>query len=65
MRVKEVLDQYASSTGQLINPNKCAIFFGESCPVQQRNEVKGALNITQELFEPKYLGLPTPEGRIA
>jgi hypothetical protein len=27
-------------------------------------EVKTCLNITQETFETKYLGLPTPEGRM-
>jgi hypothetical protein len=63
-RVKEVLDMYASSTGQLINPTKCSILFGESCPLQLRVEVKEVLNVTQESFETKYLGLPTPEGRM-
>ena len=28
------------------------------------NEVKSVLEITQEVFEPKYLGLPVPEGRL-
>ena len=27
-------------------------------------EVKSILEITQEVFEPKYLGLPIPEGRM-
>jgi hypothetical protein len=64
IRVKEVLEMYASSTGQLINPSKCSIFFGKSCPLQHRTKVKAVLGITQELFETKYLGLPTPEGRM-
>jgi hypothetical protein len=64
IKVKEVLEMYASSTGQLINPSKCSIYFGESCPMQHRMAVKAVLGITQELFETKYLGLPTPEGRM-
>jgi hypothetical protein len=64
LRVKEVSDMYASSTGQLINPGKCSIMFGDSCPLQLRVEVKEALQVTQESFETKYLGLPTPDGRM-
>jgi hypothetical protein len=64
VRVKDALDLYTSSTGQLINPNKCSILFGDSCPLQQRNAVKEVLGITQELFESKYLGLPTPDGKM-
>jgi hypothetical protein len=62
--IKEVLEIYASSTGQLINPNKCSIMFGDSCPLDIRTTIKDILNVTQETFETKYLGLPTPEGRM-
>jgi hypothetical protein len=64
IKVKKVLEMYASSTGQLINPSKCFIYFVESCPMQHRTAVKAVLGITRELFEMKYLGLPTPEGRM-
>jgi hypothetical protein len=57
------LDLYATSTGQLINPSKCSILFDNSCAANVREEVKGVLQISQEAFETKYLGLPTPEGR--
>lgn len=30
--IKEVLSSYESSTGQLINPSKCSIMFGEATP---------------------------------
>jgi hypothetical protein len=63
-RIKEVLDLYATSTGQLINPSKCSILFGNSCAANVREEVKGVLQVSQETFETKYLGLPTPEGRM-
>jgi hypothetical protein len=32
--------------------------------LQLREDVKNALQVTQETFETKYLGLPTPEGRM-
>jgi hypothetical protein len=64
-KIKEVLDVYTSSTGQLINPDKCSILFGESCSLLRRTEIKQQLQVTQETFETKYLGLPTPEGRIS
>jgi hypothetical protein len=38
--------------------------FGNSCPSERRVEVKGILEVTQETFETKYLGLPTPDGRM-
>jgi hypothetical protein len=43
-----------------INPRS----FGESCPDEWKQEVKQVLQITQETFETKYVGLPIPEGRI-
>jgi hypothetical protein len=63
-RIKGVLDIYASSTGQLINPSKCSILFGHICTDVRRMEVKNTLAVVQETFETKYLGLPTPEGRM-
>jgi hypothetical protein len=36
--------------------------FGDSCPIDVREEIKNKLQITHETFESKYLGLPTPEG---
>jgi hypothetical protein len=64
-QIKKVLDLYALSTGQLINPDKCSIIFGESCPLASRVEVKTMLQVTQKTFETKYLGLPAPEGRMS
>jgi hypothetical protein len=64
-RIKYILDIYASSTGQFINPGKCSIMFGNSRPIPIRQEIKGVLQLSQETFETKYLGLPTPEGRMS
>ena len=64
MIVKDVLSTYASATGQIINPSKCSILFSDHCLPTIASEVKRVLEITQEVFEPKYLGLPVPEGRM-
>jgi hypothetical protein len=39
--------------------------FGDACPQARRIEVKQMLQIEQETFESKYLGLPTPDGRMS
>ena len=62
--VKGLLNTYASATGQLINPSKCSILFSNHCLPNMIQEVKNVLEITREVFEPKYLGLPVPEGRM-
>jgi hypothetical protein len=64
-RIKHVLDVYASSTGQLINPAKCSIMFGTACPPDRKLQVRNILQVIQETFETKYLGLPTPEGKMS
>jgi hypothetical protein len=62
--VKNVLNTYAEATGQLMNPGKCSILFAESCPANLVQEVKQILDVSQEVFDPKYLGLPVPDGRM-
>jgi hypothetical protein len=64
MRVKHTLDTYASGTGQLINPSKCSIYFSMSCPHDTQVQVRQILEVEQQAFEPKHLGLPTPDGRM-
>ena len=63
--VKQALDTYAAATGQLINPSKCSLLFGDSCPANVQEEVRSTLNVTSLFFEEKYLGLPTPDGRMS
>lgn len=62
--VKGVIASYAHATGQRINPQKCSIQFGESCPGAVQQEVRQVLEIVETEFESKYLGLPTPDGRM-
>jgi hypothetical protein len=62
--VKNTLDKYASCTGQLINPNKCSILFSGLCPQNTQTSIRSLLHVEHHEFEEKYLGLPTPDGRM-
>ncbi|EEC68215.1 hypothetical protein OsI_36204 [Oryza sativa Indica Group] len=64
MAVKNVLNTYANGTGQLINPGKCSIMFGEASPPVVQETIKGILQIEKDSFEEKYLSFPTPEVRM-
>lgn len=50
--------------GQLINPAKCSILFGDSYPHDAISFVKNTLQVTSSGLEEKHLGLPTPDGRM-
>ena len=63
-RVKLALDRYCKGTGQLINPDKCSIFFNANQDQAVVDDVRSQLNVGSVTFEAKYLGLPTPEGRL-
>jgi hypothetical protein len=63
--VKQALDTYALSTGQLINPSKCSVLFSDSCVAGIQEEIRSALNVSSLVFENKYLGLPLPDGRMS
>lgn len=62
--VKEILNTYGRSTGQQINPAKCSIMFNSRERLPEHDHVKNVLEIEKEVFEAKYLGLPTARGRI-
>ena len=62
--VKDALHRYAQATGQLINPHKCSIQFGDSCPLVMQTAVKQVLQVQNSEFEGKHLGLPTLDGRM-
>ena len=64
-KVKLALDQYGVATRQSLNFDKCSILFGIACPEDIQEEVRGVLHVTSLVFEEKYLGLPTPEGRMS
>lgn len=59
-----MLASYESATGQLLNANKCSILFGSACPTNVQDEVRAILGVVNVNFEERYLGLPTPNGRM-
>jgi hypothetical protein len=63
-KVHEVLLTYERATGQCINPAKCSALFGNACTVDSQEKVRSILHVDLVVFEEKYLGLPTPEGRM-
>ncbi|XP_039780695.1 uncharacterized protein LOC120647967 [Panicum virgatum] len=62
--IKEVLATYGYCTGQQINPAKCSIMFNDKCPSATQDQVKAILQVESTVFDAKYLGLPTPSGRM-
>lgn len=56
---------YEGATAQLTNPAKCSMMFGKACPEIVQEGVRAALQVQLSTFEEKYLGLPTPEGRMS
>jgi hypothetical protein len=61
---KQTLDAYASPTSQLINPCKCSLLFGDSCPTNVHGELRSVLGVTALTFNEKYLGLPAPDSSM-
>lgn len=55
---------FCRATGQSVNPGKCSLLFGEHCPEDVMEETREALQVMTTSFEAKYLGLPTPNGRM-
>jgi hypothetical protein len=50
--------------GETDQPGKCSILFNEKGQPNILEQVKQILSIERSTFEPKYLGLPTPSGRL-
>jgi hypothetical protein len=57
--------RYETGTSQLINPLKCSMMFGSTCTEEEHERVKALLNVGNIANEEKYLGLPTPSGRMS
>jgi hypothetical protein len=62
--VKEALIRYCRATGQLINFDKCSILCNENKGAEVKDMLIRELNVRTVSFEAKYMGLPTPEGRM-
>jgi hypothetical protein len=63
-RLMEILQAYQTSSGQMVNMMKSAIFFSANCQDEVKHEVKQITGIVAEALSEKYLGLSTAVGRI-
>lgn len=62
-RLMEILEKYQRGSGQLVNVNKSAGFFGANCSDSDKEDVKRITGVANEGLGEKYLGLPTAVGR--
>jgi hypothetical protein len=60
-----VIHGYELGAVQLISQAKCSIMFGSDVSQEDQDRVKSKLNVDIVAAEEKYLGLPTPEGRMS
>jgi hypothetical protein len=63
-KIKEVLSTFEKCTSQLINPLKCSMMFDRDSSMTNKDKVLDILRVPNTTTEEKYLGLPTPEGRM-
>lgn len=62
--VKEARETFQRATGQLLSANKCSLLFSKKCPSDLQSGIRDVLETVSSTSESKYLGLPTPEGRM-
>jgi hypothetical protein len=56
-RLNVILNMYHEASGQLVNRDNRSVFFSRGIPKWNRVAVKDELDIQQEAFSEKYLGL--------
>ncbi|CAN1744284.1 Putative ribonuclease H protein At1g65750 [Linum perenne] len=62
-RMRQLFDQYASASGQLINFEKSGIFFSRSTHTMLQDAISNVLGVYDPFDRGKYLGLPSVVGR--
>ncbi|XP_073363325.1 uncharacterized protein [Aegilops tauschii subsp. strangulata] len=58
-----ILQEYEVASGQKVNLQKSAIFFGKGTSDDSKEELKQVLDMSAEALSERYLGLPTVVGR--
>jgi hypothetical protein len=62
-KVQELLDKYCLALGQRINHDSSSIFSSKRCPNEVKDGVKMVLDVHNETFNAKYIGMPSDVGR--
>jgi hypothetical protein len=63
MQLQSILDLYEACSGQKINKAKSAVRFSRNTSDEEKQEIKGMLDIQRETMNERYLGLPVHVGR--
>lgn len=61
--IRDIIQKYCGASGQRVNLSKSSIFFSKGCPNDQRDLIKGILNVPNESLSERYLGLPSEVGK--
>jgi hypothetical protein len=64
MCVGSVIQQFERGTKQMLSPAKCSLLARDGMAQEERDGICSVLGVEKMQFEVKYLGLPTPEGRL-
>jgi hypothetical protein len=62
--VKSMISTFEKCSGQLLSPNKCSLLVNQDLDEEITDQVRSVLGVEIVDFEAKYLGLPTPNGRV-
>jgi hypothetical protein len=60
--LRNVLNTYCASSGQLVSDPKSSIYFSPNTDAEDKDAVRSILNIHSEVLSEKYLGLPSQVG---
>ena len=62
--IKSVITSFETCTRQLLSPSKCSMLVNEDLDQSISDQVGYVLGVERVDFKAKYLGLPTPSGRV-
>jgi hypothetical protein len=61
--LRRILQVYENASGQVTNQDTCSVLFSPNTKMEDKNEVRQALNIMQEAKNERYLRLPVSIGK--
>ena len=58
MQLQHILELYERCSGQMINRAKSVVLYSKNTKARDREDVQEVLNVTREIANENYLGLP-------